>query len=83
MTYIHLILLSITIFKDKINMIYLVDVSRGLAGIGIVIAFFLFILAMAFWAKPIQRIFKTGQDMEVITWFSIGLLYAAYNIFIG
>ena len=60
-----------------IQLAYLIDISKGLFGIGFVVFYFCFILAMAFIAKPLQRLFKVSQAIEVIVWFSLLFLYAS------
>lgn len=66
-----------------IQLAYLIDMSKGLFGISFVVVYFLFILAMAFWLKPLQRIFKVSQAIEVIVWFSLLFLYASLFVLLN
>jgi len=60
-----------------IQFAYFIDVSKGLFGIGFVAFYFFFILAMAFIVKPLQRLLKLPQEIEVIVWFALLFLYAS------
>lgn len=66
-----------------IQLAYLIDVSKGLFGIGFVAFYFFFILAMAFIVKPLQRLFKVSQAIEVIVWFSLLFLYASIFVLLN
>lgn len=64
-------------------LIHLINVSKGLFGIGFVAFYFFFILAMAFIVKPLQRLFKVSQAIEVIVWFSLLFLYASIFVLLN
>ncbi len=61
-------------------MIYLIDISRGLTGIIFVVAYFIFILGMTLYVKPLQKLFKITKDTEAIIWFSVLVIFGIITI---
>lgn len=66
-----------------IEFIILLITLNAIFDITIVIVIFIFILAMAFIAKPLQRLFKVSQAIEVIVWFSLLFLYASIFVLLN
>jgi hypothetical protein len=81
MTYIDF-MINLIALNNEFILTYLLDISKGLTGIGFVILYFIFMYAMAFWVRPLQRLLKVDAVIETVIWFGILFLYSAYEVFI-